>query len=132
MTRRGDSQGRVPRLAYLWLGRTGSDGETSAGLEAGLRKLGYREGRNIVVDWRYADSDEKRIDELAAAVVAERPDVIVTPGGSVTASVARLTKMIPIVSVNGDPVGLGFAASLGVERASRSRRCTTTKSPPRR
>ena len=81
-------------------------------MRSGLRDLGYQEGRNLVIDRYYADGDPARLAALAAAAVAGHPDVFVTEGGIATASVAKLTKTIPIVSVNGDPVGLGFAASL--------------------
>jgi putative tryptophan/tyrosine transport system substrate-binding protein len=106
------AQGRIPHLAYFWLGSAGSDGETLGGLRSGLRDLGYQEGRNLVIDRYYADGNLARLAGLAAAAVAEHPDVFVTEGGVATASVAKLTRTIPIVTVNGDPVGFGFAASL--------------------
>jgi putative ABC transport system substrate-binding protein len=105
-------QTRVPHLVYLWLGPTGSDGSTREGLQTGLRELGYHEGQDIVVQYRYADGKEERLAELAAAAVAEQPDVIVTPGTVVTRAVKRLTRTIPIVSASGDPVGSGFIAGL--------------------
>jgi putative ABC transport system substrate-binding protein len=107
-----NAQDRVPHIAYFWLGRAGSDGETRAGLQTGLSKLGYRESRNIIVDWRYADGDQERLVELAAASVAGNPDLIVAVGGVVTRSIAKLTKTIPIVAVNASPVEQGFAANL--------------------
>ena len=106
------AESRAPHLVYLWLGPTGSDGASREGLQAGLRQLGYQEGRNIRVDYRYADGNEARLAELAGAAVAEHPDIIVTSGTVVTRSVARQTTTIPIVSISGDPVGSGFIASL--------------------
>jgi putative tryptophan/tyrosine transport system substrate-binding protein len=106
------AQGRVPHIAFFWLGSAGSDAEDLGGLRSGLRDLGYQEGRNLVIDRYYADGDPARLAALAAAAVAAHPDVFVTEGGLATRSVAKLTKTIPIVAVNGDPVGLGFAASL--------------------
>ncbi len=106
------AQGRVPHLAYFWLGAAGSDGDTLKGLLSGLHDLGYQEGRNLVIDYYYAGGDPARLAELAAAAVALHPDVIVTAGGFATRTLAKLTSTIPIVSVNGDPVGMGFAASL--------------------
>jgi putative tryptophan/tyrosine transport system substrate-binding protein len=81
-------------------------------LRSGLRDLGYQEGRNLVIDRYYADGDPARLAALAAAAVAEHPDVFVTQGGVATASVAQQTRTIPIVTVDGDLVGQGFAASL--------------------
>jgi len=106
------AQNRVPQIVYLWLGPVGSDRATRSGLEAGLREIGYREGRGILVDYRYADGSETRLAELAAAAVAQRPDLIVAPGSVATGSLVKLTKTVPIVSVSGDPVGSGFVASL--------------------
>ena len=102
----------MPQVVYLWLGSADSDSATRTGLQAGLRKLGYQEGQNIRVDYRYADGNEARLAELAAAAVAEHPDIIVTSGTVVTRSVARQTTTIQIVSISGDPVGSGFVASL--------------------
>jgi putative tryptophan/tyrosine transport system substrate-binding protein len=106
------AQGRVPHIAFFWLGAAGSGGEALKGLRSGLRDLGYQEGRNLIIDYHYVGGDPARLAESAAAAVAGHPDVIVSAGGIETLSVAKLTKTIPIVSVNGDPVGLGVAASL--------------------
>jgi len=111
-TSRAVGQARVPRLIYLWLGSAGSDGTTLRGFQAGLRDLGFQEGRNIVLHCRYADGKEERLAALAAAAVAEQPELIVTPGSVVTTAVQRLTKTIPILSASGDPVAFGYAASL--------------------
>src|ERR1700728_2357912 len=64
------AQGRVPHLAYFWLGAAGSDGDTLKGLLSGLRDLGYQEGRNLVIDYYYAGGDPARLAELATAAVA--------------------------------------------------------------
>jgi putative tryptophan/tyrosine transport system substrate-binding protein len=109
---RAGAQGRVPHLAYFWRGAKGSDGETLKGFHAGLSDFGYREGRNIVVDYYYGDGDPARLAQRAAVAVAARPDVISTFGGGVTSTVERLTRTIPIVSVGGDQVSLGLAKSL--------------------
>lgn len=106
------AQGRVPHLAYFWLGAAGSGGDALKGLLSGLRDRGYQDGRNLVIDYYYAAGDPARLAELAAAAVASHPDVIVTPGGVTTTAVAKATRTIPIVAVDGDPVAMGFAASL--------------------
>lgn len=110
IARLADGQSRVPHIIYLWLGPTRSDGETLKGFKAGLREFGYEEGRNIVVDYRYADGSETRLAELAAAAVAARPDLILAFGP--VWIVAKLTRTIPIVSLTSDQVKLGLAASL--------------------
>src|SRR5262245_7392451 len=79
----------------------------------GLQELGWFEGRNIRVDYRFAPADIERMQRLANELVNSRPDLVVgntTPG---TAVLARETKTIPIVFVVvSDPVGSGFVASL--------------------
>jgi putative tryptophan/tyrosine transport system substrate-binding protein len=111
-TRLARAQKDAPHIAVLHLGVAGSDTESLKGIAAGLKELGYREGDNIVVDNRYAGGDPARLASLAAAAVAEHPDVIVAAGPIVIQAVAQLTKTIPIVGVTGDPVARGFAASL--------------------
>ena len=78
-----------------------------------LRKLGYVEGQNINIEYRYADSKSERLPELAAELVALKVDVIVTTGNSATAPAKDATKAIPIVMMNDtDPVGQGHIDSL--------------------
>jgi putative ABC transport system substrate-binding protein len=79
---------------------------------AGLRDLGYVEGKNIQIEFRYADGDIDLLAGLAAELVALNVDVIVSYASGVGAA-RRATATIPIVMANGgDPVAAGFAASL--------------------
>jgi putative ABC transport system substrate-binding protein len=79
----------------------------------GLRDIGYIEGKNISVEYRYANGKTKRLTELAAELVHLKVDCIVTAGGQPTEAAQRATKMIPIVmAVSGDPVTAGFVSSL--------------------
>src|SRR5271168_3853267 len=75
-----EAQSRVPHIVFLWFGSAGSGGETLRGFKAGLADFGYEEGRNISVDYRYADGSEARRAELATAAVAAQPDLISTFG----------------------------------------------------
>ena len=109
--RLAEAQSQVPHIVYFWFGTAGSDDETLKGFRAGLRELGYDEGRNIIVDYRYADGSEARLAELAVAAVTAQPDLIATFGYPLLA-VAKLTRTIPIVSLTSDQVALGLAASL--------------------
>jgi len=79
---------------------------------SGLRDFGYQEGHDLAIDYYYAGGDAAQLAGLATAAVALQPDVIVTAGGLTTTALAKATKTIPIITVNGDPVGLGFAESL--------------------
>jgi putative ABC transport system substrate-binding protein len=79
----------------------------------GLRELGYMEGRNLVIERRYAEGNEDRLPELAAELVRLKLDVIVAMGGSPPYAAKGATSTIPIVFTNnGDPVGSGLVASL--------------------
>ena len=81
--------------------------------QQGMRNLGYIEGKNIVIERRFADGDYKRLPSLAAELVREKVDVIVAIGSVATSPAQQATKTIPIVALAvGDPVGTGFATSL--------------------
>src|SRR5438105_1532446 len=82
-------------------------------LNEGLRDLGYREGRNIVFEPRYADGKLERLPDLAADLVRLRVDVIVAVTNPVVAAAKRATATIPIVMLTAvDPAGAGFIANL--------------------
>jgi len=99
---------KAPRVGYL----TGPSLSTSsARIEAfrqGLRELGYVEGKNIVIEYRYADGKE-----LVRELVGLKVDVIVTGGPTLTRAAKEATSTIPVVmGSDPDPVGNGFVASL--------------------
>ena len=104
---------KVPRIGYL---ATVSLSAISARIEAfrqGLRELGYVEGKNIVIEWRYAEGKADRLPGLAAELVRLKVEVIITAGAPATRRAKEATVTIPIVMTNdGDPVGTGFVASL--------------------
>jgi putative ABC transport system substrate-binding protein len=105
--------GRVPRIGFL--GATSSSAN-AARVEAflqGLRDLGYVEGKNIIIEYRYAEGKAGRLSELTAELVRLNVDVIVSVGPAVTRRVKEATVTIPIVmGFDNDPVGSGFVASL--------------------
>jgi len=79
----------------------------------GLRELSYVEGKNIIIEWRFADGKLDRLPALAAEVVRLKVDVIVTSGSTPTRAAKVATSTIPIVMGNdNDPVGDGFVGSL--------------------
>jgi ABC-type uncharacterized transport system substrate-binding protein len=78
-----------------------------------LRDLGYREGENIVIEWRYAKGKLDRVSRMAADLVRLQVDVVVTTGPTDTRAIKNATASIPIVMAQDtDPVGNGFVASL--------------------
>jgi putative ABC transport system substrate-binding protein len=105
--------GKLPRIGYL-AGATPSG--VSARTEAfrqGLRELGYVEGKNIAIEWRFAEGKLDRLAGLAAELVRLKVDIIVSGGADVTLVVKEVTVTIPIVMTQDrDPVGSGFVASL--------------------
>lgn len=101
----------VPRIGYLQVSQLGE--QLREEFRAGLRDLGYIEGRNIVVEWRNAEGRADRLPALAAELVALSLDVIVTASDNGTRAVKAATSTIPIVSCcTADPVGTGLVASL--------------------
>ena len=105
--------GKVPRIGFL-------DNSTASGiavlLEAfrqELRKLGWIEGKNIAIEYRFSEQKAERLPELAADLVRLNVDLIVTTGEPPARAAKSATTTIPIVMANtADPVGSGFVASL--------------------
>ena len=104
---------KVPRLAFLG---TTSPSDISARVEAfrqGLREIGYVEGQNITIEYRWAEGKLDRLPSLAAELVGHKVDIIVTHGETAIRALKQATKTIPIVvGVTGDLVVTGHAASL--------------------
>src|SRR4051794_28713220 len=109
----GQAPTRVPRIGYLQGSAAAADTGASAGLLEGLGELGYVEGQNLLIEWRYTMAESSRVQEQTAELVAIPVDVLLT-GGIPTAEAARAaTSTIPIVMVYpGDLVAAGFVASL--------------------
>ena len=104
---------KVPRIAFLAGTKPTAVTARVAAFRQGLRELGYVEGKNILVQYRYADSNADRERELAAELVGLKVDVIVTAGPTVTRHAKEVTATIPIVfAQDGDPVASGFVAAL--------------------
>lgn len=78
----------------------------------GMRELGYVEGRNLSIEWRFADGKFERLPELAAELVRLQLEAIVTHSTPGTQALQRATSTVPIVVTSTDPVASGFAASL--------------------
>ena len=79
----------------------------------GLREIGYVDGQNIMIEWRFAKGKEDLLPGLAAEIVQLKPDVVVAAGNQAVQAMKRTTSTIPIVFGQvSDPVGVGFVASL--------------------
>src|SRR5438876_1344452 len=105
--------GKVYRIGYL-------SAPTRASVENGLqaflralRKLGWVEGQNLIIEYRWADGNVERLPDLAAELVRSKVDVIVAPAGSAALAAKNATSSIPIVMIfPSDPVEIGLVASL--------------------
>jgi putative tryptophan/tyrosine transport system substrate-binding protein len=108
-------QPRVWRVGFLTLrSRPDSfDAGVFGAFRAGLRELGYVEGNNLIIEWRFADGKPERLAGLAAELVQLNVDVILTAASQPTAAAQKATKTLPIVIGSaGDPVASGFVQSL--------------------
>jgi putative tryptophan/tyrosine transport system substrate-binding protein len=104
---------KLPRIAYFSAGSAASQASRPDVFQQGLRELGYAEGKDIIIEQRYAEGKLDRVAALAAELVGLKPDVIVTGGPAATRSAKEATATIPIVmGFDYDPVGSGVVASL--------------------
>jgi putative tryptophan/tyrosine transport system substrate-binding protein len=106
---------KLPRIAYLSARDPIGDSSRVEGVRLGLRNLGYIEGQNIAVEYRYAEGNLDRLAELATELVQLKVDIIVVTGGGRQIRVAKnATKTIPIVMMGAeiDPVEAGLVDSL--------------------
>ena len=109
---RAQQPAKIPRVRWIWSGRSAGNPTLAAGFRQGLNELGYIEGQNIIVDYRYGEDRTDRLADLAAELVQLRPDVLVALGDLTARAVKSVTTTIPVVSMTGDPVGAGLVASL--------------------
>jgi putative ABC transport system substrate-binding protein len=104
---------KVLRIGCVFGASASSVAARTEAFRQGLRELGYEEGKNIVIEYRYAEGKFDRLPALAAELVRLKVDVIVTSGPPVTRAAKEATNTIPIVMANeADPVGSGVIASL--------------------
>src|SRR5262245_15779797 len=106
---------KVSRLGYLSNTDPATDSSRAEGIRLALRELGYIEGKNIIIEYRYAAGRRDRYPELAAELVRLKVDIIVVAGGTIPIqAVKNATSTIPIVMSGGggDPVKAGVIESL--------------------
>jgi ABC-type uncharacterized transport system substrate-binding protein len=112
---RAQQRERMRRIGVL-MSLAADDPEGQARLTAfvqGLQELGWTDGRNVQIDYRWPAGDAERIRRYAAELAALAPDIILAGGGAVVPSLLQATRTIPIVfTQTPDPVGAGFVESL--------------------
>jgi len=108
-------QGKVWRIGFISGAAPPASLETApqGGFLQGMRELGYVEGRNFVMEWRFAEAKAERYVEFAAELARLKVDVVVTGAPQAVRPMQQAAPQIPIVmGISTDPVGSGFAASL--------------------
>jgi putative tryptophan/tyrosine transport system substrate-binding protein len=104
---------KIPRIGYLNANFPSANPARIEAFRQGLRELGYVDGKNIVIEYRYADGKLDRLPALAAELVRLKVDIMVSSGPPSTRAAKEATITIPIVmGFDNDPVGNGFVASL--------------------
>src|SRR5262245_6200624 len=104
---------KVPRIGFLIAATRDTQSARTEAFRQGLRELGYIEGQNVAVEYRYAEGRTDRLPELAADLVRLQVDLIVASNNIVARDASNATKIIPIVIASGaDPVAAGLVVSL--------------------
>src|SRR5262245_54617800 len=104
---------KISRIGYLGPVSPTEGAVVLQSFRQGLRELGYVEGQNIAIDYRWAEGRTDRFAPLAAELVQLKVDVIFTYSNATVGALQKATRTIPIVTANfADPVRNGFAASL--------------------
>jgi putative tryptophan/tyrosine transport system substrate-binding protein len=104
---------RKPRIAVLLSSGASENQENLAVFAKAMQRLGWTDGENIQIDYRWTENDVARLQPLAKELINLQPDVVLAGTTQVVAAIQRETKTIPIVFVGvGEPVGSGFVESL--------------------
>ena len=102
----------APRIGWIFPGASADNPTELAGFKEGLRELGYVEGRNIVVEYRFGENSVERLPEFATELARLNVSVIVTLGELATRVARRGAPDTPIVFLTADPVGNGLVSNL--------------------
>jgi ABC-type uncharacterized transport system substrate-binding protein len=104
---------KIPVIGYLSSAFPSGDLRFDEAFRQGLRDLGYTDGQNIIIEYRYAEGKLDRLPDLAANLVRLKVDLIVTPNTPTALAAQQATKTIPVVFAGvADPIGLGLVTSL--------------------
>jgi len=102
----------MPVIGFLGALSAGEWANQVAALRAGLREFGYIEGKNIAIEFRWAEGNYDRLPDLARELVRLNVDVLIAYGTPATRAAKQATTTVPIVMNSGDAVAMGFVASL--------------------
>jgi putative ABC transport system substrate-binding protein len=113
VTAAAQTAAKMPRIGALFMGGPTPTEGTSGGFEQGMRELGYMPGRDVVIEYRYAQGRPERLAALATQLIAAKVDAIIAGGPAPLAALRQAGGQVPIVAVSSnDPVAEGWAASL--------------------
>jgi putative tryptophan/tyrosine transport system substrate-binding protein len=105
-------QAKLWRVGWLWIGPSAGISPELAGFRQGLKDFDYVEGKNIIVEYRFAEGRRDRIADLVAELIQIGPDVLVGLGNPVITALKNATTTIPIVFMTGDPIAAGYVATM--------------------
>ena len=109
---RAQRSARIPQVGWIWPGAAAGNPAEVAGFKQGMRELGYVEGRNIVVEYRFGENNAQRLPELAAELARLNVSVVAAFGGIAARAVQRAAPHTPIVFFAGDPIGDALVTNL--------------------
>ena len=104
---------KIHRIGLLVAGSSSSTTTPVEGFQQALHDLGYVEGQNIIIEYRYAEGRQEQLPRLAAELVSLKSDIIVTTGTPPTLAIKNATESIPVIFASvADPVNSGLVTSL--------------------
>ena len=113
------SAGRLPRIGFLGSATAAGSAKPIEMFRMGLREFGYVEGRNIAIEFRWAEERYDRLPKLVRELIATRVDLLITHGTPGTRAAKQATSTIPIVmAISGDAVATGLVSSLARPEAN--------------
>jgi putative ABC transport system substrate-binding protein len=116
---RAQQAGKVHRIGFLGSATAAGSAKAVESFRAGLREFGYVEGRNIGIEFRWAEGNYDRLSDLVADLIATNVDVLITHGTPGTRAAKQATTTIPIVmAISGDAIATGLVSSLARPEAN--------------
>ena len=113
LSARAQNAGKIPRIGFLGNSTAAMETNLIGPFRDGLRQFGYEEGRNLIIEFRWAEGKYDRFPALIAELLATKVDLIVTAGTPATLAVKKATSTVPLIFIAlGDPVGTGVVPSL--------------------
>jgi ABC-type uncharacterized transport system substrate-binding protein len=113
LTAHAQQAGKIPRIGFMGNSTPAMEANLVGPFREGLRELGYEEGHNLIIEFRWAEGKYDRFPALIAELLAANVDVLVTAGTPATLAIKKATSTVPLIFIAvGDPVGTGVVPSL--------------------